>query len=133
MGEADVIPLELDDVRRERRRQPLFGASTGRAPHELERRVRDGGRRDQGGACIGRKHREAVTDERREGPGQRLARLQPDRSAADGAAQLQREQRVPARQLAQPSQPGPRQHQIEPFVHEPVHGAQAERPDSEAP
>ena len=69
MGEANAIPLELDHVRGERRRQPLLDPATCRTLHELECRVRHGGRREQSGACIGGKHGEAITDERRERPG----------------------------------------------------------------
>ena len=134
MGEADAVPVQLDDVPLEaparagrrllrRRRAPparAWGATRADAASNAARVSR--------GSSISRSR---TTDASVPGSGSR--RLEPDRPAANRASQLEREHRVPARQLAEPPQLGSREDEIEPVAQEAVQRAEAERADPQPP
>ena len=132
MGEADAVPVELDHVAGDGGREPIAGSSSGSVPHELERRVRKCGRCQQRRLRIVWKQHEPVAHQSRERAGQRLARLEPDRPAADRATKFERVERVPAGQLAQSPELGSRKDELEPVAQEPVKRTGAQRADTQA-
>jgi hypothetical protein len=95
--------------------------------HQPDGRLRERRRGGERAARLGGQRLEARTHERVQCDRQPLARLEPDRAGAERPRQLQREERIAARQLVQPSKRRPRRKEAEPLLDQVLHRAQAER------
>ena len=107
-------------------------AVAGHRVDDRERRLAHRRGHGEAAACGGREAAEAGAHERLERHGQPLARLQVQRPGLHRAAQLEREERVPAGQLVHVMEDRARGHPVESALQEALHGAEAERGKGEA-
>jgi hypothetical protein len=133
MNEPNAIAVELDDLPFERGDQGRLRVPAQGDADELERRLGQGRGGEKRLSGVGREPFESLLDERVEARGQRLARFQPDRAALDCPGELEREERVSARELVQATELGAGENHGDPVPQEAVERAEAERPERQPP
>ena len=129
MGEAHDPVADVDDLGALGGGQ---GVVAGYGGHDLQRRLGHRGRDREAASRNGRQAVQTGADQHIERHRQPLARLQVQRSGLHRAPELEREERISARQLVHVVEHWTGGHPIEPTLQQALDGAEAQRPQFEA-